>query len=114
MGKMSKKNLEDLKRDDPKDNNWEIQPEAEKPVCDPVQVSEPVEPVPEEAVLKKALPAELAIFEGLPESIQQKAVDAWHKVDPALRHNNPVWKWSISDKDVVFIFQTGQKARISL
>ena len=90
MGKMSKKNLDELKRDDVKENNWEIEEEgtrSKEQVCDPV---------PE----KKELTAE---------DILAAAIT---QVDPEIRKDNPVWQYKIKEKEVVIVFRNGQKVRI--
>ena len=74
MGKMSKKSLDELKRDDPSENNWEIVEEK-----------------------KELTPLEIALA----------------KVDPEInRADNPVWQYVVKDKEVVIVFQSGQKVRV--
>ena len=136
MGKMSKKNLEDLKRDDPSENNWEIPEEEqgtriEEQVCDPVQISQPVDPVPEEPVREitpdynfGGVPLEvlesvakledyaggsslLALTQAIITIVQEK-------VDPTITNNNPVWHWCLADDHCTFVFRNGQKVRVEL
>ena len=140
MGK-KKIDLEALKRDDPKENNWEL-PEEEQ-VCDPVQVSQPVAPVPEtESQRQKRLVQEAAdyassycgpnykpveapdelkevfreITDGTVEAEEMKRSIylAWEKVDPEIRNDNPVWQYKVKEKEVVIVFRSGQKVRIEL
>ena len=86
MGKKNQK-LADLRRDDPKENNWEVPPEDAEPV---VQVSEKKE-LTEKDILDTALT----------------------KVDPEInRADNPVWKYVVKDKEVVIVFRSGQKVRV--
>lgn len=147
MGKMSKKNLDELRRDDPKENNWEIEEEqgtrSKEQVCETVQVSQPVAPVPEtESQRQKRLVQEAAdsassycgpnykpveapvelkevfreITDGTVEAEEMKRsmYFAWEKVDPEIRTGNPLWKFSQKDNKFVFVFRNGQKVRVEL
>ena len=84
MGKMSKKNLEELKREDPKENNWEIpENEEKKNVAEKRQLTD-------EDILAAAIT----------------------QVDPEIRKDNPVWFYTVKEKEVVIVFKSGQKVRI--
>ena len=103
MGK-KKDNLNALRRDDPKDNNWEIEENAKSEYA--ALEPEPALIVPEE--LKEILSRE-----GYSRS--KMIVSAWEKVSPEIRTDNPVWKYSVKDgKHFVFVFRSGQKARVEL
>jgi len=112
MAKMSKKNLEELRRDDVKENNWEL----ENAECGMRNAES------KEAVLKQQYPDELLeIFSLLPDDIpeiekmKEKIHAAWLRVSPEIRTGNPVWKYSVKDgKHFVFIFRSGQKVRVEL
>ncbi len=114
MGKMSKKNLDALKREDPKENNWEIPENAE---CgdSPMKGQSP-EKSPD-AVLKQQYPDELAeVFSKIEDAaLKERLHKAWLRVDPEIRAGNPVWMYSVKGgKHFVFLFQSGQKVRVEL
>ena len=147
MGKMKEKDLKALRREDVNENNWELEEEkgarSKEQVCDPVQVLQPMAPVPEtESQRQKRLVQEAAesatsycgpnykpveapdelkeVFRGITdgtvetEEMKRSIYFAWIKVDPKIRTGNPVWKFSRKDNKFVFIFRSGQKARVEL
>ena len=94
MGK-KKENLEALRRDDPKENNWEIaKPEPKPEIKYPEELSE--------------------VFAGIKDAaLKQQLYNAWLKVDPDIRKGNPLWIYSAKSGSTVLIFRSGQKVRIS-
>ncbi|MBQ6507956.1 MAG: hypothetical protein IJI07_00640 [Flexilinea sp.] len=48
------------------------------------------------------------------EELKRSIYYAWEKVDPAIRENNPVWKWSRNGDKFVFVFRDGRKVRVEL
>ena len=121
MGKMSKKNLEELKRDDPKENNWEIEENEEVRIEKEEDVREQVSA--ESAVLKQAIADELKeIFDKTFPTLdsekdaarEERIIAAWYKVDPEIRTGNPVWLYSEKSNQFVFIFRDGRKVRVEM
>lgn len=113
MGKMSKKNLDKLRRDDPKENFWEIDESDQWSVASDQ----------EGIALKQQYPDELTdlfsrTFPASPEkdaARRERIYAAWLKVDPEIRTGNPVWLYSEKDAGkFVFIFRNGQKVRVEL
>lgn len=116
-------NLDKLKRDNPAENNWEINdqnsevrnqgPKAEAVVSIDTEGAAKAHETPEE--LKEVfsgIPADLPDRGQLKKRIHQD----WLQVDPAVRTGNPVWKYSIKDDNMMcctmFLFRSGQKVRI--
>jgi hypothetical protein len=144
MAVMKKKDLEALRRDDPKENNWEVEEKADS-VQDALPRDaggqSPAGTVPEveggDSPVKGQSP-DVALkqqdfggirFEALKpiEKVEAYADGesllglpvallniAKTKVDPEITAGNPIWHWSISDDHCVFIFRNGQKVRVEL
>lgn len=98
MGK-KKENLEDLKRDDPKDNNWEI-----PPAPDPVPVKRPEFDLNSFRHHGGCTTYLIDFMEAI----------LTEKVDPAFWDGNPVDHWSVADDHVTYVFHDGRKHTVIL
>lgn len=137
MAKMKKETLEALRRDDVKENNWEIEDSGVRDQDSGVSNEEEQGTRSEERevggqVLSEGAandkkdyqaPEELKeIFDGIPADLtgrgelKKRLHEDWLKVEDSVRVGNPVWKYSIKDDNMmrctVFLFRSGQKVRI--
>lgn len=137
MGKMKKEKLDALRREDVKENNWEIEDSGARGQDSGVSNEEEQGTRSEERevggqVLSEGTaddkkdyqaPEELKeIFDGIPADLagrgelKKRLHEDWLKVDPVVRDGNPVWKYSVKDDNMmrctVFLFRSGQKVRI--
>ena len=121
MGK-KKDNLDALRRDDPKDNNWEI-PDTEKKdadIPDPAgEVSQPMAPDAEKAESVKFCQKEFSVFgrhfsDGGKLFINLIGTFVQKCCPEDLWKDNPVWHFSICDDHITVIFKDGRKQRINL
>lgn len=96
MGKKEKK-TDALRRDDPKENNWEIPSETE--------VSRQEDPGIEfmEPGLKMSIASQV---------VGDVLIQNLMKVDAELRRGNPVWHWCLADDHCTFVFRNGQKVTV--
>lgn len=125
MGKMKKEKLDALRREDVKENNWEIEDSGARGQDSGVRGQDSGASNEEERgtrseerevggqVLSEVTaddkkdyqaPEELKeIFDGIPADLagrgelKKRLHEDWLKVDPAIRVGNPVWKYSIKD-----------------
>ena len=125
MGKMGKNQIDALKREDMKENNWEIDQGSVvsgqgSVVSDQGSVNgdQKSEPVPVKSVIPDELMEAFEFeYDSNPELIDL-IIRAWKEVDPEIREMNPLWLYSIKQDDmmtrVTLIFRNGQKVRILL
>ena len=122
MGKMSKEKIEELKHDDVKDNNWEIEPVAgdQGSMVSKSVINGQGSVISDVVPIKSVIPDELLeVFEMTPDgTITDTLIRAVEQVDPAIRENNPLWVYSIKQDNmmtrVTMIFKNGQKVRVLL
>ena len=106
MGK-KKDNLDALRRDDPKENNWELEQGS--------RIEEQGSRIGETKKKSEAFPVPEGLKEvlsGVKEEDRKAVCDAWLKVDPEIREKTPVLNYSTDGKMFVFIFRTGQRVKV--
>ena len=125
MGKMGKNQIDALKREDMKENNWEIDQGSVvsgqgSVVSDQGSVNgdQKSEPVPVKSVIPDELMEAFEFeYDSNPELIDL-IIRAWKEVDPEIREMNPLWLYSVKQDDmmtrVTLIFRNGQKIRVLL
>lgn len=128
MAKMKKEAIEALKREDPKENNWEIGENAECGMRNAETEQEPAAsaPSPEEFCGPDYKPVEAPeelhevfaeITDGTVEAeeLKRRLYLAWCQVPGEVARFNPVRKFSVRSepvKIVTFVFRDGRKVRI--
>ena len=112
MAKMKQKDLESLKREDVKENNWEMPDNAEIP--EKAAVKDDFGGVRFDAMKAIAKIEDYAGGESLLGLSVALIEIVKQKVDPEISANNPVWHWALADDHCTFVFRNGQKVRIEL